>query len=58
MLRAASRFVGGAAVAAASAPEPCHARAMQPRPVLPGKRVRHVSVLVYPTLYAQVRRHM
>lgn len=42
MLRAAfisatSRVVGGAAVAAAAAPEVAHARAMQPRAVLPGK---------------------
>ncbi len=34
---AATRVAGGAAVAAAAAPEVSHARSMQPRSVLPGR---------------------
>lgn len=34
----ASRFAGGAAVAAAATPDPAQARALQPRSVLPAKR--------------------
>lgn len=45
MLRAllsssASRFAGGAAAAAATAPDVSHARSLQPRPALPAKMVR------------------
>lgn len=35
----ASRFAGGAAVAVAATPDAAHARALQPRSVLPARRV-------------------